>query len=152
MVGVEKGQGSTRRIACVDWHDGEVGTVLLRLDGTSVISFTHLPVYHEINIDKFEIWSYRAALHVFGLQRCLLDGPAGDVDYISDVHAVGDDGLVNSGLLPIDVKVAVEKVEMIFGSGRKLEFYCSHVRLVLEETLEHVENWDGPLRTNPSPQ
>lgn len=132
-------------IACVEWHDAKVGAMIIRMDDSSAIEFAHLPVYHQVAVEKFHLWSYRASLQLFGLRRFVLEGASGDADYISDVVVFGDDGIVSSGRLPIDEQIAVDRIELIFGSGRSFAFECSRVRLVLNEAIEYVEDWDGPL-------
>ncbi len=136
---------STRKIACVEWHDAEVGAIILHGDDPSVIEFTHLPVYHEVHAEKFEIWSYRASLQLFSVRKVLLEGEARNPDYVSDAVAFGDDGVFTSGMLPINEQVDVDRIEVVFGSGRRIEFQCRHVQLVLREAIEHIEDWEGPL-------
>jgi hypothetical protein len=136
-----------RKIACVEWHDAEVGAIILQAHDPSVIEFTHLPVYRELHAEKFEIWSYRASLQLFGVRKVLIEGEGEDPDYISDAIASGDNGVFTSGMLPINEQVGVDRIEVVFGSGRKLELQCRYVQLVLREAIKHVEDWDGPLNS-----
>jgi hypothetical protein len=137
-----------QKIACVEWHDAQVEAVVVHSEDPSALEFVHLPVYHEVSAEKFQLWSYRATLQIFGLHRLSLDGAGGDADYISNAVAFGDNGLVTSGTLSVGERVPVDRLEVVFGSGRKVELCCSHVRLVLQERLEYVEDWDGPLSTH----
>jgi hypothetical protein len=129
----------------VEWHDAKVDEIIVRPNDPSEIKFTHLAVYHEVSAEIFHIWSYRATLQIYSLSKLQLDGEGGRADYISDIVASDEGGAVTSGMLPIKEHVAVNTIEVIFGSGRTVGIACSHVQLVLHEPLRHVEDWEGPL-------
>jgi hypothetical protein len=133
------------RIAFIEFHDAEIDAIVVQMNGVSSIHFTHLPVYHQRAPEKFEVWSYSASLQLNGVQRVLVNGAAGDADYVSNAVAFDDDGLVNSGRIPVEQRLPVSKIELQFGSGRTVEISCSEMRLTLEEAMEHVEDWLGPL-------
>jgi hypothetical protein len=132
-------------IACVEFHDARVDAFVVQMDDRSVIHFAHLPVYHQLAAEKFELWSYRARIELIGVQRVVVDGRAGDADYISDAVGFDDNGLVNSGRIPVDKPIPLSRIGLQFGSGRIAEITCSAMRLMLEEALEYVEDWIGPL-------
>src|SRR5215212_6372452 len=133
------------RIACVEWYDAEVHAIVLRSEEPSVIEFAHLAVYHETSPDNCQIWSYRASLQIFELRKFELEGASGQADYISDLTASGEAGSLTAGLIDTGERLAVERIEIFFGSGRKINIECRHVQLVIGQPVEHVEDWKGPL-------
>jgi hypothetical protein len=132
-------------IFCIEFHDACVDALVVHMDDTSTLHFAHLPVYHQRAPEKFELWSYRAAIEFTGVQRVVVDGAAGDADYVSVAVGFDDNGLINSGRIPVDQRVPLSGIKLQFGSGRKAEIACSEMRLILEEAIEYVEDWIGPL-------
>jgi hypothetical protein len=135
-------------IGLIEFHDAEIESILVGVDGSMRIQFTHLPVYHMKSVEKFEIWSYRAAFEVTGVERLRIEGPPKDVDYVSDTTVTTATGRTLDWRMLLD-RQPIAAVSIVFGSGRTVDAKCSHAQLVLQEAVEHVEDWTGPLVAKP---
>jgi hypothetical protein len=137
--------GPAGRIAFIEFHDAEVKSVVIEMDGGADIQFTHLPVYHEIDTERYAVWSYTAVLRLTGVRSIGIGGPFEPNDYLSDALGTDDDGRIESGLIPIDQVIPLSAITLRFGSGRTVEVSCDGLRLVLQDAMEHTEDWVGPL-------
>jgi hypothetical protein len=137
-AGDERGE-----IALIEAHDAKIDTVVLRTDQTCVIHFRHLAVYHARAAEDFAIWSYRAFLELRGVDHFLWEGGSPTTDYVSDAFVFRDDAAIDwTRLLQGSPST---RIEMTFGSGRRIDIRCCEAQLTLQEPLKHFEDWHGPL-------
>lgn len=130
-------------IALIEMHDARVEDLRLPMNGSCVIRFKHLPVYHNRGTNRFVIWSYLAALELRAVARVVVDELWTNADYVSDGTVLrGSEELSWQSLLE---QQPVSKVEMTFGSGRRIIVECEKAQLVLHEAVREIEEWIGPL-------
>lgn len=138
-------------IALIEPHDGEIESVSIALDGTARVQFAKLSVYLERGTEHYEIWIYRGVLEIGGAYELALHGQpqAGFDDYVDDA-VVSADSVEVSWKELLDRRL-VTQMKLSFGSGRTIDINCHDVQLVLQQSIKHVEDWAGPLVSEPQP-
>jgi hypothetical protein len=131
------------RIALIELHDARIAAIVIGGGRPVTVVFEHLPVYREREVNRFEIWSYRASLELFDVDNVTIEGAAGESDYVSDAKAIDAETSIEWELFL--QRRSVSRVEITFGSGRTAVIRCREARLILSEALRHVEDWAGPL-------
>jgi hypothetical protein len=136
--------GPAPKIAFVELHDARVGGLTLKSGGGGVLGFSHIAVYIEQSVDRYDVWSYHAELLLDGIQQLSLDGLPAEREYVMDGSVLDADGRAIELAAALDWTPA-DKLELAFFTSEKLSMKVSRVRLSLGDPLSKIEEWDGPL-------
>jgi hypothetical protein len=130
-------------IALIEAHDARVEDLRMPMNGSCVVWFKHLAVYRARGSERFAIWSYPASLELRKVTRVIVDEAIIDGDYVLDgIILRGSEELPWQALLNPQ---AISRLQLTFGSGRRIEVDCEEAHLVLGEAVREIEEWIGPL-------
>jgi hypothetical protein len=132
-------------IAYVELHDGRVGGVTLQSGGLGTVDLAHVVAYCQVDHERYDVWSYRAALHFRGITGVELTGALDQAEFVLDGTILNDGGQ-SIELTALLVERPIQSVELYFGSGARLCMRATYARLELLEPLRKLEQWQGPLR------
>jgi hypothetical protein len=130
-------------IAFIEAHDGHIDRITIAMEQSTEVSFDELMVYHQVAIEKYDVWIYRAALTMTDVSSVSVNG-------LLVPHVDLDDGIVVNGGVTLEWVDLLETqaatgVTISFLTGSSIEIHCSSVRLALLEPVRYLEEWLGPL-------
>lgn len=138
------------QIAHIEFHDARVAQILVMPAGIVRVEFMDICVYVKIEEEFFEVWSARAMLQLEDVSSIEIRGAFQTDDYISDGVLFDETGAEMSAELTPDRLTQGTRLELLFaGSGSEARFAMRRVSFVLEDLLKRLNDWKGPLISQP---
>jgi hypothetical protein len=132
--------------ADVDFHDATIGSITICADSSVVFDFDHLCIFYPAEIDRYEVWSAKARLLCFGVERFEVKGKfIGDV-CVSEASIQDDQG---KEIVPMPISPETARVnELCFTmmSGTMIQLTLDRALLEVLANIRRLEDWTGPLR------
>jgi hypothetical protein len=134
------------QIAHIEFHDARVARISVMPAGIVRVDLKHVCVYVKVEEALFEVWSARAVLQLEDVSNIEMRGAFQTEDYVSEGALFDETGAEMSGELTPDRLTQATRLELLFaGSGAEARLSMRMASFVLEELLEKLEDWKGPL-------
>lgn len=129
----------------IDPHDAIIDDIRIDPSGDVNIGFAQLNVFERVGEQRYDVWSYRAALLCREVTVFEMKGIGSADAWVSDISydGVSDDEPTNRAGLPIPVN----GFELILDNGATIRVVCASVCWRLGYRIKWLETWEGPLQS-----
>lgn len=129
----------------IDPHDAIIDDIRIHPSGDVDIAFAHLNAFEQVGYERYDVWSYRAALLCRQVTALEMTGIGSGDAWVSDMSfdGVPEYAPTNRAGLPIPVN----GFELILDNGAIVRVVCASVCWRLGSRIKRLETWEGPLQS-----
>lgn len=135
-------QNKARKI--YELHDSRIKKIDINNNNSVLIEFGHIPVYIEVDINKFDVWSNNITISLEEINSLEILGSIDNQDYIMD-GMITTKNNVELSMFSIDELLLSRKMDLKFWNGCKVNLEYSRINLIKEDSIKKFEEWEGPL-------
>ena len=133
------------RPAYVELHDARLApaAIVFHLGGDVVLPISQLITYHEIEPERFALYSRAAELTLAGCRAAHLDGELAEPSVVSEAHLLrGDD---EQPLVDCLERLPATAFTLVTTAGAQLALHITAARLRLANPHRRLKDFEGPL-------
>ncbi|MCA2215465.1 hypothetical protein [Jidongwangia harbinensis] len=133
----------------VELHDARLAAAAttFHLGGAVVLQIAHLVTYHEIEPERFALYSRAAELTFLGCRAAHLDGVLSDPSVVSEAHLLL--GTDEQPLWKCLEDCSATAFTLVTTAGAQLALHITGARLRLANPHRRLKDFEGPLVARP---
>jgi hypothetical protein len=133
----------------VELHDARLASaaITFHLGGDVVLQFAHLITYHDIEPERFALYSRAAELTLIGCRAAHLDGVLSDPSVVSEANLLR--GTDEQPLWSCLEELPATAFTLVTTAGAQLALHITGARLRLSNPHRRLKDFEGPLIARP---